>query len=55
MSIYFIGIPSPDLIKLGNENVPFYSDVKIIVPLIIAILALLTSGAIAVACLKKRE
>lgn len=41
--------------KQGSDNVPFYADVRVILPSIIIILLLLASGATAAVCLKHRK
>lgn len=48
-------IPPPNLMKQGSDNVPFYADVRVILPLIICILLLLASGATAAVCLRHRK
>lgn len=53
--IYVLAVPPPDLIKQGSISAPFYSDVRFIVPLVVFILGLVISGAIAVVCMKHRE
>lgn len=41
--------------KQGSDTVPFYADVKVILPVIIIILLLLGSGATAAICLRHRK
>ncbi|PSN52800.1 Down syndrome cell adhesion molecule-like protein Dscam2 [Blattella germanica] len=42
--------PPPELVKRGHTSQPFYSDLRVMVPLIIAILALLGAGTAAGLC-----
>lgn len=53
--IAFSDVPPPDLIKQGSISAPFYSDVRVIVPVVVFILGLVVSGAIAVVCMKHRK
>lgn len=46
----FADPPPPELVKRGHSSHPFYSDVRVMVPLIIATLALLGAGAAAGLC-----
>ena len=49
-NFYFSVPPPPELVKRGNTSAPFYSDMRVMVPLIIAILALLGAGTAAGLC-----
>lgn len=44
--------PPPELVKRGHNSLPFYSDLRVMVPLIIATVALLGAGAAAGLCWK---
>lgn len=39
--------------KQGNETGSFYSDIKVILPIIVTILAILAAGATFIACIKR--
>lgn len=39
--------------KQGNETGSFYSDIKVILPIVVTILAILAAGAAFVACIKR--
>lgn len=41
--------------KQGTDSGSVYSDIKVILPIILTIVALLASGAAFIACLKKRK
>ncbi|KAJ8927237.1 hypothetical protein NQ314_020327, partial [Rhamnusium bicolor] len=48
-------IPPPDLMKQGSENYPFYSDMKVVIPLIILILGIIVSVVGALVCMRNRQ
>ncbi|CAH1111488.1 unnamed protein product [Psylliodes chrysocephalus] len=47
-------VPPPDLMKQGNEDSPFYSDLKVLIPLIVLFIAIIVSVAGALLCMKRR-
>ncbi|XP_023703051.1 Down syndrome cell adhesion molecule-like protein Dscam2 isoform X3 [Cryptotermes secundus] len=47
--------PPPELVKRGHNSLPFYSDMRVMVPLIIATVALLGAGAAAGLCWKHKQ
>jgi hypothetical protein len=47
--------PPPELVKRGHGSPPFYSDMRVMVPLIIATVALLGAGAAAVLCWRRSK
>ncbi|KAK9688242.1 Fibronectin type III domain [Popillia japonica] len=48
-------VPPPDLMKQGDNGEPLYTDIKIVLPLTIIVLILLSSGTSTVICLKSRQ
>ncbi|XP_022918386.1 cell adhesion molecule Dscam2 isoform X1 [Onthophagus taurus] len=48
-------VPPPDLMKQGNDTLPFYTDFKIILPLVVVAVILLISGATVIACWRNRQ
>ncbi|XP_025829144.1 Down syndrome cell adhesion molecule-like protein Dscam2 isoform X2 [Agrilus planipennis] len=47
--------PPPDLMLQGNDNMPFYSDMRIVVPLIIALAIILFAIVAGIVCMKSRQ
>ncbi|CAH1181312.1 unnamed protein product [Phyllotreta striolata] len=48
-------VPPPDLMKQGNEDSPFYSDLKVIIPLVVLFVAITVSAIGAAVCMKRRN
>ncbi|XP_018569506.1 Down syndrome cell adhesion molecule-like protein Dscam2 [Anoplophora glabripennis] len=48
-------IPPPDLMKQGSEDPPFYSDMKIVIPLLLLVLAIKISVVGALLCMRRRQ
>lgn len=48
----FSDVPPPDLMKQGDDGGPLYTDIKIVLPLTIIVLILLSSGTSTVVCLR---
>ncbi|KAJ8949300.1 hypothetical protein NQ318_006725 [Aromia moschata] len=48
-------IPPPDLMKQGSDTTPFYSDMKVVIPLIVLGLAIIISVIGALVCMKHRQ
>ncbi|XP_069701681.1 cell adhesion molecule Dscam2 isoform X1 [Periplaneta americana] len=47
--------PPPELVKRGHTSQPFYADMRVMVPLVIATLALLGAGAAAGLCWRNKS
>ncbi|XP_057660096.1 cell adhesion molecule Dscam2 isoform X2 [Diorhabda carinulata] len=47
-------VPPPDLMKQGDDDYPFYSDLKVIIPLVILLIAIIISAIGALLCMKRR-
>ncbi|XP_049818857.1 Down syndrome cell adhesion molecule-like protein Dscam2 isoform X3 [Aethina tumida] len=48
-------VPPPDLMKLGNDSGPFYTDLKVVIPLIVLALAIIVSVSGALLCMRHRQ
>jgi hypothetical protein len=51
----FTDPPPPELAKRGHNSPPFYSDMRVMVPLIVASVALLGAGAAAGLCWRRSK
>lgn len=54
-NLYFLDPPPLELVKGKTSSLPFYADFKVMVPLIIAILAIFGAAAAATFCWKNSE
>ncbi|KAJ8924818.1 hypothetical protein NQ315_000972 [Exocentrus adspersus] len=48
-------IPPPDLMQQGSEDTPFYSDMKIVIPLLLLVVAVMVSVVGVVLCMRRRQ
>ncbi|XP_072391711.1 cell adhesion molecule Dscam2 isoform X1 [Diabrotica undecimpunctata] len=47
-------VPPPDLMKQGDDDSPFYSDLKVVIPLVVLFVAIIISAIGALICMKRR-
>ncbi|XP_074032455.1 Down syndrome cell adhesion molecule 2 isoform X3 [Leptinotarsa decemlineata] len=48
-------VPPPDLMKQGHDDYPFYSDMKVVIPLLILVLGIIVSVVGALICMRRRQ
>lgn len=51
----FIDVPPPNLMKQGNDNSPFYSDLRVVIPLAVLIVAIIFTIVGAIVCMRRRK
>ncbi|CAH1170098.1 unnamed protein product [Phaedon cochleariae] len=47
-------VPPPDLMKQGSDDQPFYSDMKVVIPLVVLVVGIVVSVAGALICMRRR-